>query len=473
MGGVALGRGGDGHPLALAFLVVTGSGEGASGFEGLADLVKEGGSFSYAVLLAAAFGSLLAAILTGVSARRPALPPSLALLAFILPMLAALLGVVTGMRAVADAVAHVAPADKAIILMGATAELVALLVQALAFTMAGTSLVALASLIALVGPGRGPRAVTALAAGALGACLGAMTMQDVAIRSGFRAFANIAPFDRASVLAALIAQWQQLNRVTNALFLGSLAIAVVGGVVLAMNRQRAAGVGVAATLLVAAVGFRGFNALAERQLVPVAQLPAPTLLPLEGVEPQSFRLVELDGDTVKAIDSTFLSRALSGERGELVGVELTPALKSATLLRVLQTAHVAKVNVELIGAGPKPDFSAPPLFSTAVAAASQTELAVPVRVLFPGEECVGCGPGVAQLTSTGVEVGGQAWAMEEQKLTGTLADLTGVELGWSDELPSFVRAASIIVSHGKIPVIRVPVPDPMPSTDSMDLRGGE
>lgn len=455
-GALVLGTG----PAALAFLLLLGADGEEGGASGLAQLVMEGGAASYAVLFAGALASLIAAVLAGLSVRRPGLPASVALMPFLLPVLAALGGVMVGMRGVLDAVTHVAPADKATILAAATGELTSLCVQSLAFAAAGALAVAVAALVSLGPPGRGGRLVTVLGAGTLGLSLGSTAAQDMSMRGGFMALAHVSPVDRLTLLAGVIEDWQRLNRVSNALFLLSLAVTVVGAAVLVARGQRAAGLGVAAALLVAAVGFRGFNAMSERQLAGVsATPPRPALMTVGGLSPLSDSTVALEDDEPARIDNLVLLRARLNEPDQAwVGLELGLTLEPQTVLRALQAAHFVKADVELIGQGPKKNFDAPPLFAAAVAAMSEVQRSAPVRVLYASEPCEKCE--VATLTAAGLKVGEGEWKQEEVPLSAEFQAFPVVEFAWADDTDALVRAALIALSHQHILVVRVPPPDP-------------
>ncbi|MDP1827937.1 MAG: hypothetical protein Q8L48_31980 [Archangium sp.] len=451
-GAIVLGTG----PAVLAFLLLLGS-DGASG---LAQLVMEGGGASYAVLFAGALASLIGAVLAALSVRRPGLPASLALVPFVLPVLAALGGVIVGMRGVLDAVTHVAPADKATILAAATGELTSLCIQSLAFAAAGALAVAVAALVSLGAPGRGGRLLTVLGAGTLGLSLGSSAAQDMSMRSGFMALAHVSPADRLTLLMGVIEDWQRMNQVSNALFLLSLAVTVVGAAVLAARGQRGAGIGVAAGLLVAAVGFRGFNAMSERQLAGVRDAaPRAELMTVGGLAPLSFSTVALEDDEPVRIDNLVLLRARLNEPGQAwVGVELGLTLRPQTVLRALQAAHFVKAEVELVGQAQKKNLEAPPIFAAAVAAMSDVQLAAPVRVLYAEEPCEQCV--LATLTPAGLKVGEVEWKQEEVPRSAEVQTFPLVEFAWSKNTGELVRAALIALSHQHILVVRVPLPDP-------------
>lgn len=455
-GAIVLGTG----PAVLAFLILLGAGGEESGASGLAQLVMEGGGASYAVLFGGALASLISAVLVGLSVRRPGLPFSLALVPFLLPVLAALAGVMVGMRGVLDAVTHVAPADKATILAAATGELTSLCVQSLAFAAAGALAVAVAALVSLGAPGRGGRMLTVLGAGTLGLSLGSTTAQDMSMRSGFMALAHVSPLDRLTVLMGVIEDWQRMNQVSNALFLLSLAVTVVGAAVLAARGQRGAGIGVAAGLLVAAVGFRGFNALSERQLAGMSSAPSRSaLMTVSGLSPLSYGTVALEDDEPARIDDLVLRRArLNAPEQEWVGLELGTTLKPQTVLRALQAAHFVKTEVELIGQGPKKTFDVPPIFAAAVAAMSDVLLSAPVRVLYAGEPCEKCQ--AATLTPGGLEVGGAEWKQQALPGSAEFQTFPVVDLAWSNDPAALVRAALIALSHQHVLVVRVPLADP-------------
>lgn len=459
-GAIVLGTG----PAVLAFLLLLGAGGEEGGASGLAQLVMEGGGASYAVLFGGALASLISAVLAGLSVRRPGLPASLALMPFLLPVLAALAGVMVGMRGVLDAVTHVAPADKATILAAATGELTSLCVQSLAFAAAGALAVAVAALVGLGAPGRGGRVLTVLGAGTLGLSLGSTTAQDMSMRSGFMALAHVSPVDRLTLLMGVIEDWQRTNQVSNALFLLSLAVTVVGAAVLAARGQRGAGIGVAAGLLVAAVGFRGFNAMSERQLAGMSSAPSRSaLMTVSGLSPLSYSTVALEDDEPARIDDLVLRRARLNQRVNepdqgWVALELGTTLKPQTVLRALQAAHFVKAEVELIGQGPKKTFDAPPIFAAAVAAMSDVLLSAPVRVLYAAEPCEKCE--VATPTAGGLKVGEAEWKQQELPRLAEFETFPVVELAWSNDPGALVRAALIALSHQHALVVRVPAPDP-------------
>lgn len=460
-GAVILGTG----PLALGALVGLGSRDDEGGFSGLAELVNEGGSFSYAILFAGAFASLVSAIVAAVSVRRPGLPAPFALIPFLLPVIAALVGVVLGMKDVMMAIATVSPSDKGVILVAATGELTSLSVQALAFAAAGTSCVAFAALVAIGAAPRGARLLTILGAGTLGLCLTVMTAQELAVRGGFRAIAHVAPSDRMVLLAGVIQEWQDLNRISNGLFLASLAVALVGGAVLAARSQKTVGIGTAAALIVAAIGFRGLNSMVERQLSNTSNVPAATQLRLvNGIEPSREDSVDLLDQTTERVDEAVtmrLSRHDMRDEPRWLGVELTPSLEPKTLRRVLQVVHLANAaGVELIGDGPRRQLETPAFFASAVALMSQRQLAAPMRVLFTGDECTPCV--AATLSKTGLQAGEESWTQGEEAFAGDLATLPGVEVGFDEDFEALVRASLAALSHRHLLVVRVPMPNPMP-----------
>lgn len=467
-GVVVLGTG----PVALVLLVLMSSGAEEGGVGGVARLVEEGGAFSYGVLLMGALASLVAAGLAGLSVRRPVLPAPLALLPFLLPVLGALAGVINGMQGVHAAVSHVAPSDKGTILVAATAELSSLSIQALTFAGAGALAVTLAALLTLGAPGRAGRLLTVLGATTLACSLGAAAMQSFTLRSGFSAIAHASPADRLTILAATIGEWESFARLSGALFLACLLVAGAGAALLSARGQKSVGIGAAAALLVAAVGFRGFNALTEQQLFSssreLSAVPRTEWMTFDGRGPIAFDFVALE-ETDPARNDAAVARACprAGEQ-RWVAFELRKGLRRETLLRALQTAHYLKADVELIGGGPKHHLQAPAVFEPALAAVTELPQSAPVRVLFTAEPCERC-EGVATATDTGLVVknaaGEQAtWKQEAVPFYGEVDGFPGVEFVWSESDPEpLVRAALVALSHQHLLVVRVPPPAPPPA----------
>lgn len=467
-GAVVLGTG----PVALALLVLISPGGEEGGLGGVAALVNEGGAFSDVVLALGALGSLGAAVLAGLSVRRAALPAPLALVPFLLPVLAALAGVSSGMRGLLAAVAHVAPSDKGTILVAATAELSSLRIQALTFAGAGVLAVALAASLTLGAPGRAGRVLTVLGGTTLGLSLAAAALQSLSLRNGFSASAHSSPADRLTLLVGTIGDWQRFAHLSGALFLASLLVAAGGAAVLAARGQKAMGLGAASALLVAAVGFRGFNALTEQQLFSASRehqaRPRPELMAFDGRHPLRGDFVALNSEDPAQIDAAVARACGRGDEHPWVALELRRGLSRASLLRALQTAHYLRTEVELIGGGPKRHLEAPAVFEAALAAVTELPQSAPVRVLFAGAPCERCA-GVATATDTGLLVTSSAgeqvrWKQEAVPFYGEVDQLPGVELVWSQGEPEpLVRAALVALSHQHLLVVRVAPPEPPPT----------
>ena len=450
-------------PLAGAALLLL---EG-EGFEGLARLVNEGGVFSYVVLLTGALASLAAAVLLGVSVRRPGLPAPFALLPFLLPSLAALPGMAGGMSSSLAAISHASPLDRGLILCAAIGEVAALQLQALTFVAAGCLAVASGALLAVAGPGRAFKLATAVGAGALGLSLFASAAQTRALRGAYLAVAHASPADRMTLLADGVDRWSSWGQIATGLLLVCLVVAALVAVLLGRG-QRTAALGVGLGLLVAAVGLRGSNVLAERQLRVPAQdrvrAPHEKLLTVEGRAPRHERAVKLERDELEALDAAVLR---GWDRGDAwLSVELTTALTPARLLRALQTAHFVRLHVELIGDGPKRELPAPVVFETALDAVSSTTSAAPLRLLYTDEVCEACA-GAAVLTKEGLAFTptagpAAAWSPGPIDARGDLDRLPGVELRWTGDVEALARASVIALAHAHLLTVRVPAPDPMP-----------
>ncbi len=454
-------------PFALAaLLVMSGDGE-----DGLAALVQEGGSTSYLVLLGGALASLVASVLAGVSVRRPERPPALALTPFLLPLIFALGGTVFGMRDTLAALAHVSPLDRTVILLASIGEVASLHVQALAFVASGCGAVALSSMVALLAPGRGPKVVTAVSSGLLGLSLLGVAIQAVTLRGGYRAIGHASPADRLTILAGVIGEWQEAGQASSTLFLACLAVAVLGAAVLAVRSPKSVALGVGLSLVLAAVGLRGLQAVSTQQLLaPSHELtatPRVARLTIAGRVPFNELFITPGSDVPAAIDDAVFARATRGRLdAPWLGIELRPDLPRQTLLRVLQTTHFVRLNVELVGDAPKRKFEAPALFAPAVAALSEVSLSVPVRVLFTDEVCEACA-GSAEWTKEGLQVKSPtgalaSWTAGDVSGSGPLAALPLVEFTWTTTPEDLARAALVALSHQHLLVVRVPPPDPEP-----------
>lgn len=465
-GAVVLGTG----PVALGLLMLMSARDGEGWLLGIATLVQEGGLFSYGVLVLGALASLVAAGLAGLSVRRPGLPAPLALVPFLLPMLAALGGVISGMRGVVSAVSHVAPSDKGTILLAAMAELESLDIQALTFCAAGLWAVALAALVSFDAPGRGGRVMTALGGFALGLSLAASAGQGFALRNGFSAIAHVSPADRLTILMGTIGDWQQLSLASGAAFLGCLLVALGGAGILVSGGQRSAGIGAAAALLVAAVGFRGFHALSEHQLFAPSRehltRARTDLVTFEGRTPLREDFVAL-GEGDGPIDTAVARSRKRDEETHWVALELPRGLGRAPLLRAMQTAHYLLADVELVGGGARPPLDVPPVFEAALLAVTAVPQSAPLRVLFSEQPCEGCA-GVATLTPSGLQVKSPAgevlaWAPAAVPSSGEVDSLPGVEFDWTTGEPEpLLRAALVALSHGHLLVARIPAPAQLP-----------
>lgn len=460
-GAVVLGTG----PFALALLVVLSAHEGEHALAGIASLVQEGGAFSYAVLLLGAMASLVAGVLAGLAVRRPRLPPGLALIPFLLPLAAALLGVISGMHRVVAATANVWPTEQRAMLLAGTAEVVSLELQALGFAAAGALAVALATLVTWRAAASPARLLTVLGAGTLGLSLVAAAGRDFVLRNGFSVISHASPADRPALLVNTIADWQQFSLASGALFLGCLVVTMAGLGVLVARGQKVMGLGAASALLVAAVGFRGFDALAERRLFGPGQEQTsqgrPDLLTFNGRHPLREDSVPLEG-TEADIDEVVARACRNDGEHPWVAVELSLGLAREPLLRALQTAHYLRTEVELIGGGSQRPPAAPSQFAAAEAMVSDLPQSAPLRVLFPGEGCERC-VGLATLTDAGLQLGAATWKQDEVPFFGEVADLPGVEFEWSAGSPAgLLRAALIALSHQHLLVVRVPPPQRLP-----------
>lgn len=446
-GGLVLGAG----PLTLLMLVVLVAREEEGVAAGLANLITEGGGFSYAVLLAGAMASLVGAVVMGLSVRRPAVPGALALTPFLLPLLASLLGTSMGIASARAAVSFASPADRAVIMAGATGELMSLQLQALAFATAAAVVVALASLVALGAPGRAPRLVTVVAAGMLVPSLGAAAWRIAVFIGSFKAIAHASPEDRLRLLVATGNELQGVGHVANGALLACLLVVVVGGVVAARFGDRTAATGTAAALLVSAVGFRGLTAATERAMQEPA---APTVAapPFITLKEGSSRSTEPSSVEEKH------PLARYGRWGaRWVGVGVEPGTQRAALLEFLRVAHAGGTEVELIGnAEPTSLDRVPAVFKAVASELNDLQLAVPVRVLYEGEVCDKC-VGAATLEKDGLHVGERTWK-EIERPTTSYEPPPMVEFAWTGTPEELVRAGQLALANGHAVVVRVPTP---------------
>lgn len=453
-------------PMALAMLVLQ------SGAEGLAELFNEGGAFSYLVLGAGALSTLVAAVLMAVSVRKPVLGLS-ALVVFVAPMLAAVLGTKVGAQGTLAAIVHAAPADQRTILMGSIGELMSLQLQALALGTSACFAVALASLAGLLTTGRGPRVVAALSSGLLGVSLGATAFVDAQLYGALKAVAHASPADRATILVGTIQELQPFTLFGNGSLFAALVITALGVAVLMRGEARAAAIAMGASVLVAVVGLRGANAMIDRQLSDAsASLPPMKdlgYLELDGVAPRTLDAVELTPGQVDRQVGLGLQRSWRDEKAISIGLSRT--LERDALLRALQVAHYAKAEVELMGSPKQRTFDVPARYQALTANLSEYVSAVPVRVLFTGEVCEAC-VGTATLSGDALEVKftkGEAtqWTLSSSR-PWSRDELPSVEFEWGGPPEALARAALTALSHEHVLAVRVAPPEPEPTPPGDD-----
>jgi hypothetical protein len=458
-------------PVAFALLLMLPA-HGMSHLELLANLFNEAGSWAYAIILAGTLGSALAAVLMGVSVRRPGMPAPFALAPSLLVWLAALAGTALSMTSMREAVMHASPLDRATILLAGTGEVSSLRVFAFAWSGAAAMCLALASLIALAAPGRTARVVTLLASGALALALAAAMLQSYELRESLVGGARANPADRATLLMASVHEYLMFGRLSNGLLLAAVAIAGAGAAVLSARGKQQAGIGLAASLIICAVGVRGLGAICERQLAGPhdASPPAPPPLAFEGLYPSDDHWESLETGTDAEIDRSLSNRIQfegNGDEHPRTSVQLPGDIRSASVLRILQVSRSLNVaRVELIG-GLTRKLEVPPPFEPAAELMATVPQATQVEVSYEIEDCE-C-VGTAKWSAAGLEVTAKdgkvsTWAPAKPDAIASVIDVKRLDFEWTDTLRpiDLVRASLTALSRGHLLVVKVPEPKDPP-----------
>ena len=453
-------------PVAFALLLMLPAHE-ESHLELLANLFNEAGGWAYAVILAGTLGSVLAAVLTGVSVRRPGMPAPFALAPSLLVWLAALAGTALSMTSMREAVMHASPMDRATILLGGTGEVSSLRIFAFAWSAAAAMCLALASLLALGAPGRAARVVTLLASGALALCLAAAMLQGSELHDGLVAGARVNPADRATMLMASVHDYLTFGRLSNGLLLAALAIAGVGAAVLSARGKQQVGIGLAASLIVCAVGIRGLGAICERQLAG-SHDPAPAASPplaFEGLYPSGERWGVLESGSDAEIRR--VSNRIEYDDQKKISVQIPQGFTGASLLRLLQVARSLRAErVELIG-GLTRKLEVPAPFEPAAELMAVVPQATQVQVTFDDADCE-CA-GAAKWTAAGLEVTGTdgkvaTWAQAKPDAIASVTDVKLLDFEWTSTIQpmDLVNASLTALSRGSLLVVKVPTPKDPP-----------
>jgi hypothetical protein len=264
--------------------------------------------------------------------------------------------------------------------------------------------------------------------------------------------------------------------------------------VLSARGKQQVGIGLAASLIVCAVGIRGLGAICERQLAaPHESAPAaPTVPPLafEGLYPSDERWESLESGTDEEIDRRIAywaelhhivlldidpkptpppgaAKRIASESRPTISVQIPGSISSASLLRVLQVSrHVNAERVELIG-GLTRKLEVPDPFEPAAELMAVVPQATQVQVTFDDADCE-C-TGVAKWTGAGLEVTGTdgevaTWAQAKPDAIASVTDVKRLDFEWTSTLQpmDLVNASLTALSRGSLLVVKVPTPKDPP-----------
>lgn len=374
---------------------------------GLSASWREGGLGMFLIVLASGLAAVASAALLFFGVQRGATSAFAGSAVATLPIVIGAGVQLDGLWSMVDAVAHAAPADRAVILAGGTAEVTVCVTFgfACALALAGAS-----ALGCLVGAGAQRGAARSLLASAAAAhALVAATFAVVLVRQArlselFRAVANAAPESRLDLLVAGDASLAPL-RLPLVAVVGVLAVVVAGGAfALRRSPTQAAllplfalagvsGVGVAA----AARGqfARAFESLREP--------PGPALLRVDGVLPRA-------GPVDVVVEASALAGAetLAGEGGPKVAL-LGADTGAGPLRQLLETAARAGVTeLELIGQGERRTLTLTSELGVLAEAMNRPERAVWIGLAEGPLDCADACR-FATLSAQGLDVQGTAW----------------------------------------------------------------
>jgi len=310
--------------------------------------------------------------------------------------------------------------------------------------------------------------VAGLGSGLLALSLGSTLFQSAQLRGALKAVAHANPADRSIILVGTLMELGPYSTLANVFLLGVLVVAIVGVALLARGASRGPAIAVAATLLVSAIGFRGFSAVIDRQLnAGVGSLPppkVPALVPFSagGVQ-HTGEGVTLAGADIDEVVSRGIER--DWEQTAWVALTLEQAAKRHEVLRALQVAHFAHSNVDLMGAAPQKTLDVPARYAPFAELIRATTFALTVEVLFTDEVCTKC-DATAVAKGDALEVTSQdgktgSWSGEGE-LAWDVSQMPRVDFTWNGDLPELARAARLALEHHHVLAIRVPVPDPEP-----------
>lgn len=457
-------------PLALAVLATLLHSHGEGLFGSAVRVFVEGGAFGFAILFAALVATVASAAFSYLGVKRGTFPPTVGALAWAMVLLASFLGARSNLDAVLGALGAVAPADKATILAAAISELLSLQLLSSSLCVSACVCVALGQALAVLsGPHRGASLLGVLGFGALAVGMCGALLSAAGLRDGFRAVAMVSPSQKADLLFTLAVEVARFERL-GAIGVGvAVALALVGGVVVARVDRRA-GMLAAAALLVTTVGFRGISLLTERTLGSVgldAVLVEPEpLLRFDGLaEPESYGWpLFVQGEPCADIARRVADHVDASPPGRnTFSVALQQHLTRENLECVFASAHARGYDtVWLSGTGtpremPK-DF--PALLKPFFALFRDTTTFAPVKVTFDDEPRPA---DVATLIADGVELA----RVEQPVKTFTApsthpqvreAELVPARCEWKSDPRSLARGAAAAAANGSLLTIVVERP---------------
>lgn len=419
----------------LAFVVLLFS----TGFEGVLELVQEGGWAAWALLAVFAVATLAGALVMAGSTQR-GLSPAAALLGFALVPVVTVLGVALERQQGLAAIAFADPADRVVIFAELTAELLSLQRVALGCVLAAVVMSGGAAVLTLFAGFTRVRLMSALGAGGLTLLAFLQLGYWTQVARSFHFVAMASPEDRGVLLARSLVELSTLH----ALALGLLGVAVLVAVVAVVvtRRDGTAGLVTGVSVLVLALALGGTDAWLHRIAFALPEGFAPLAVDgptLAGTRPHfSQRL------TVGA-DRAALQRALEALEPEPVSVEVTAETTPALLRATLAAVQLKGQALELVAqAAPVND----PAFASCdfCRALGPTERAAELEVQVRGEPCEACVDYDA------------AWpAGEDQDLR--VSESVGARYEWTGDVPSLLRAVERARQNGKHLVLLVDAPE--------------
>ncbi len=456
-GGVLLGS----LPLGLGVIFVT-AGHDEEGGSRAAQVFLEAGPWGYAVVAGVLLASVLAALMVGLSEKRPALLP-VAVLAFAFPLLAGVVGGALDLRSLSEAVLDASPADQLAIIAGSTAERIEL--TRITTLLVGTSwmLVALGALLTLGAGHPLQRLGVTGTAGLFGLSSFALAFHAMQTSSVFRAMAYAGPGDGAQILGPSLLESEPSHFAGLALLAIGVLLAIASGAI-ALRTSPSMG----AAMLVGCLG--GGVALATLE---VRSRHDSFFVP-EGIGSRLVAdAVELNGsfsghegfwlepgDSPERIDQRVRENAEDSRNAaqNVVVLGVTKSSRRGDVVRVLERASEAGFEVELLGRRPVEAVEAPAHARRFVGLLGESMQSVRVALRPAGEACEDC-VGTAKVSGANLEVTPTGEPTETWEL-GDDRDSYGrpprLDYEWTGGVDELVRAASLAFSHRHALSIAVP-----------------